>query len=123
MDQGFDPAAASATQRRDRELRVLARTRRLIVITSLGAAAALAGLVAQVKPGKSSAAAPAKGASTATSVTGSVTRRLPALSSADVGSSSSQTNLAPPPQAPAPAPAPVPAPAPAPAAPVVSGGS
>ncbi len=122
MDPRFDPAGGSATTRRDNDLRVLARTRKAIVIVSLGAVAALAGVVAQVKPGRSSASSSAPsgsdGSTGSAAVTGSVTRPLPPLSSADVGSSSG-SSLSPPPEAPAAAPVP----APAPASPVVSGGS
>src|SRR4051794_19822185 len=122
MDPRFDPTGGSATQRRDDELRVLARTRRLIVIVSVAATAAIAGVVAQVKPGRSSASTSDPGTSGSTrgaapAVTGSVARPLPPLSSSDVAPSSSHSTLAPPPQAPAPAPAPAPSP------PVVSGGS
>ena len=125
MDPRFDPAGGSAAHQRDSELRVLARTRKVIVIASLGAAAAVAGLVAQAKPGRSSASTSApsgSGQPASSAVTGSVTKPLPRLSSADVGSSSG-SSLSPPPQAPAAAPAPAPAPVPAPAAPGVSGGS
>jgi len=112
----MDPGArdqGSAIGIRDAGLRRLTRARRWLVVGSVAVAGALAGFVAEAKPGRSSTTTRAGGIAAQSAREGSGAQ-APAGGSA--GAAGGGPQLTPPSQAPAPAPA-------TPSAPVVSGGS
>lgn len=111
MDPNPRPESASLASARDAGLSLLGRLRRWLVVATLALIGILAGLVAQAKPGTSSASAgvPAEGPNSGHGAS---------EGAAGVGSAAPAPSISPPAQTPLSAP-----PAPATAPPVVSGGS
>ena len=116
MDREVQPESRSVVRARDEGLRLLTRLRRWLVFASVVLAGALAALVAQAKPGKSSSAA-ASSSPQLTHRPGSSSRASGASSGRSATGSPPAAPISPPAQAPA-AVAPV-----TPSAPAVSGGS
>jgi hypothetical protein len=117
MDSSRHPESASLASARDAGLSLLGRLRRWLVVATFALIGILAGLVAQAKPGKSSA-------SVGGAAGGSGSGRRASGGAAGAGTPTPSAAPAPAPSISPPAQPPLSAPpTPAPAPPVVSGGS